>query len=62
LNILKKIEKYNKWIILKLLKLFLKNKEENFPIEKNRIKKILILRYDVLGDMIITIPMINYLK
>lgn len=62
MSFLKNIEKYNKWIILNFLKLFLRNKEIHYPLDKNKIKKILILRYDVLGDMIITIPMIDYLK
>ena len=62
MKILKKIEKYNKWIILNFLKLFLRNRKIDYPLAKDNIKKILILRYDVLGDMVITIPMVDYLK
>lgn len=62
MTILKRIEKYNKWLTLNLLDLFLRNKQVKFPLDRSKIKKILLLRYDVLGDMIITIPMIDYLK
>lgn len=44
------------------LKLKFKNIEISYPISTNGIMNILILRYDVIGDMIITLPLIDLLK
>ncbi|HRP01743.1 MAG TPA: hypothetical protein PLE30_03750 [Candidatus Kapabacteria bacterium] len=61
-KVLKQIEIYNKWLILFILKVFLRNKPQVFPVSPQQVKKLLLLRYDVLGDMVITLPMIHYLQ
>lgn len=38
-----------------------RNREAALPLNINQIKKVLILRYDVIGDMIVTLPVIDFL-
>lgn len=45
-----------------LFRIVLRNKGVQLPLDTSKIKKILILRYDVLGDMIVTTPVFNLLK
>lgn len=45
-----------------LFRIFLRNKQVNLPLNSAAMKKILILRYDVLGDMIVTTPVFHLLK
>ncbi len=45
-----------------IFRMILRNKEVQLPLDASKIKKILILRYDVLGDMIVTTPVFNLLK
>ncbi len=59
---LKKIEKSIKNFLYKIIKLIFRNKQFSIPVKPDKIKKILILRYDVIGDMIVTLPAIDLLK
>ncbi len=59
---LKKIEKSIKNFLYKIIKLIFRNKQFFKPVKSDKIKKILILRYDVIGDMIVTLPAIDLLK
>ena len=43
-------------------RVFLRNKHVQLPLDTSKIRKILLLRYDVLGDMIVTTPLFNVLK
>ncbi|MBK9248072.1 MAG: glycosyltransferase family 9 protein [Ignavibacteria bacterium] len=45
-----------------LFRIFLRNKQVSLPLDGSKIKKILILRYDVLGDMIVTTPVFHLLQ
>ncbi len=45
-----------------LFRVFLRNKEVQLPLDTSKIRKIMLLRYDVLGDMILTTPLFNLLK
>ena len=59
---LKQIEKSIKNYLYKIIKLIFRNKQFSIPVKSDKIKKILILRYDVIGDMIVTLPAIDLLK
>jgi len=50
-----------KYIIYGLLKLFIRNKPSLLPLDSSKIRSILVLRYDRLGDMIATIPLLNFI-
>lgn len=43
-------------------RIIFKNKSVEAPLNKDRIKNILILRYDAIGDMIVTLPTIRMLR
>ncbi len=45
-----------------LFRIIFRNSPAQMPLERNSTKKILILRYDLLGDMAVTTPLICYLK
>jgi ADP-heptose:LPS heptosyltransferase len=62
MSINKLIEKKLKSFAYFFLKLKFKNQEISYPISSEGIKNILILRYDVIGDMIITLPLIDLIK
>lgn len=59
---LKRIEKAVKSFLYIFIKLIFRNKQHTLPINHSNVKKILILRYDVIGDMIVTMPAIDLLK
>lgn len=45
-----------------ILRLFFRNPQENEPLDLMEVKKILILRYDKIGDIIVTTPVLRVLK
>jgi ADP-heptose:LPS heptosyltransferase len=49
-------------IVRPLSRIILKNKQTRLPIDVSNINKILIIRNDRIGDMIVTIPIIRELK
>ena len=49
-------------IVYPLLKLVFHNKERHSPIPLRSVKKLLILRYDRIGDIIVTTPVFRRLK
>lgn len=59
---LKKIEKNIKNFLYKIIKLIFRNEQFSIPVNSDSVKKILILRYDVIGDMIVTLPAVDLLK
>jgi ADP-heptose:LPS heptosyltransferase len=59
---LKRIETYNRVFLYSILKLILRTPQIATPVDITKIKKILILRYDAIGDMIVTLPAISLLK
>jgi ADP-heptose:LPS heptosyltransferase len=61
-QILKKIEQKNRIILYSVIRFFFKNKSLNIPISDKSIKKILIFRYDAIGDFVITTPLIELFK
>jgi len=62
MSFLKSIEHFNKKLIYLLFKLLFGNKPANIPLDRAKIRKILILRYDKLGDMAVTVPVFHSLK
>jgi len=61
MNLLKKLENINRFIVLNILKLIFKNKKINLPIDISKVNTILILRYDAIGDLLVTLNMIDFL-
>lgn len=59
---LKRMESYNRIFLYSILKLILRTPQITPPVDITKIKKILILRYDAIGDMIVTLPAISILK
>jgi ADP-heptose:LPS heptosyltransferase len=51
-----------KKLFYRILSSVLYNRHVNLPIDPQKIKKILVCRYDVIGDMIVTIPMIDLIS
>lgn len=60
--VLKKIEQFVNNGLYKLLAIILNNKRVGSCDNPDNIKRVLFLRYDVLGDMICTFPAMKYLK
>ncbi|MFH0989804.1 MAG: glycosyltransferase family 9 protein [bacterium] len=60
------VEKLEYWfrhrLVYPLLRFIFRNPESNAPLHLHSIRKILILRYDRLGDMIVTTPIFRTLK
>lgn len=62
MSVLKKIEKTINNGLYKLLQVFFRNKRVDSCDDLENLKKVLFLRYDVLGDMICTYPAMKYLN
>jgi len=62
LSLINKLESFNRIIAIGFLKLFLNNKKVDYPINILDLRRVLILRFDAIGDMVITLPMIDLLK
>ena len=48
--------------LYRVLRFFFKNEKVSTPLDASLIKKILILRYDRMGDMVVTLPMIDIIQ
>ncbi|MBS1903437.1 MAG: glycosyltransferase family 9 protein [Bacteroidetes bacterium] len=57
-----RIEKYNKMLTLRLLGKWLRIKRLNAPMPLDQVRSVLFIRYDALGDMIVTTPLWRLLK
>jgi ADP-heptose:LPS heptosyltransferase len=44
------------------IRLFVKNQRVKLPLDNSSIKRLLILRHDRLGDMVVTLPMLDILR
>lgn len=52
-----------KFLIIKLIQIIFKNKEEQYnEFNKSKINKILIIRLDEIGDVVMTTPFIRELR
>lgn len=58
----KTTEKYIKKLLYGILGLIFRNKPAEIPLDTSKIRKILIFRYDAIGDMIVTTPVFNLLR
>ncbi|HYM20279.1 MAG TPA: glycosyltransferase family 9 protein [Candidatus Kapabacteria bacterium] len=58
----KKIERVNKILTLRLLGKILRIKPVTSPLPLEKVSSVLIIRYDALGDMIVTTPLWRILK
>lgn len=61
-EVVRKIEKFNKILFLRLLGKFLRTRPLDSPIPLEQVSSVLIIRYDALGDMIVTTPLWRILK
>ncbi len=61
-RIVNKIEKANKILLLRLFGKLLRVKKIHSPIPLENVNSVLIIRYDALGDMIVTTPLWRILK
>jgi ADP-heptose:LPS heptosyltransferase len=59
---LKFLEISAKRSIYAVLRLVFRNREMTLPVDASRMKKVLIFRYDRIGDMIVTTPLVNLLR
>ena len=59
---LMKIELFLKKFFYSIFRIVFRNKEKDIPIAKEGVRNILILRYDAIGDMIVTLPVIKLLN
>ncbi|MBM2815713.1 MAG: glycosyl transferase family 9 [Ignavibacteria bacterium] len=57
----KRIESINRKIIYFIISLFFRNKPRSTPLNPDSIKRVLIFRYDAIGDMIVTMPAVDVL-
>lgn len=57
-----KVELLLKKLFYTIFKVIFRNKNIHYPLEINNISNILVLRYDAIGDMIVTLPTIRLLK
>ncbi|MCX6142021.1 MAG: glycosyltransferase family 9 protein [Ignavibacteriales bacterium] len=53
---------FRKKLVYPLLRMIFRNPVLDAPIDLHRVKRILILRYDRIGDMIVTTPILRTLK
>jgi ADP-heptose:LPS heptosyltransferase len=53
---------FRKKLVYPLLRMIFRNPVSNGPIDLHRVKRVLILRYDRIGDMIVTTPILRTLK
>jgi len=50
----RRIESINRKFTYSLLRVFLRNKPHTLPLDATKIKRILLFRYDAIGDMVVT--------
>lgn len=62
LNLGKNIEIFIKKLSYLFFRILFRNKNANVPVDISKMKKILIFRYDRLGDMLVTIPAARFIK
>ena len=53
---------FRRKMVYPLLRIVFRNRVSNEPIDLHRVKRILFLRYDRIGDMIVTTPILRTLK
>jgi ADP-heptose:LPS heptosyltransferase len=58
---MKRLEHAIRRALYALLRLVIRNRAVSLPIAADEVRKILVLRYDRLGDMVVTTPMIELL-
>ncbi len=56
------VEKTNKLITLRLLGIYLRVHKLPNPLSLDKVNSVLFIRYDALGDMIVTTPLWRILK
>lgn len=53
---------FRRIVVYPVLRLVFRNARVELPLDRSRIGSILILRYDKIGDMVVTIPVVRVLK
>ncbi len=61
-EVIRKLEKFNKILFLRLFGKILQIQPLRDPISLDKVNSVLIIRYDALGDMIVTTPLWRILK
>ncbi len=62
MTIAKRLEALNKRFWYALLRLVLRNRPATAPLDPATTKKILIFRYDAIGDMVVTMPSVDIIR
>lgn len=57
-----KIELLIKKLFYSLFRIIFRNKNISSPLKKEEVTNVLVLRYDAIGDMVVTLPVIRMLK
>ena len=58
----KQLEALNKRFWYAFLRLILRNRPASVPLDPKRIRRILIFRYDAIGDMVVTLPSVDIIR
>jgi ADP-heptose:LPS heptosyltransferase len=61
-SILKRIEKSLRIPLYTIAKLFVTKRDATLPLDGNRMQRILLIRDDRIGDMVVTLPSLKFLK
>jgi ADP-heptose:LPS heptosyltransferase len=64
---MRRLTEWTEWIlrnviVYPILRLLFRNKQRELPIDLAQLKSVLILRYDKIGDMVVTLPVFRILK
>lgn len=62
MSFLKKLEAANRKFLYSILKFVLRTPQLQQPFNPTQLKKILLLRYDAIGDMLVTTPVFSLLR
>src|SRR5688500_18873088 len=62
MTLAKRLEALNKRFWYAILRLILRNEPASTPLDPERIRKILIFRYDAIGDMVVTLPSVDIIR
>ena len=62
MTLAKRLEALNKRFWYAILRLVLRNRPATAPLDPSITKKILIFRYDAIGDMVVTLPSVDIIR
>jgi ADP-heptose:LPS heptosyltransferase len=62
MTLAKRLEALNKRFWYAILRVILRNRPVAAPLDPEQIRKILIFRYDAIGDMVVTLPSVDIIR